>query len=58
MSFGTSLSFGLNIVEYAAGRDLLVVVGEKTVTYNDMLGDSHELPIISEKPATPPGMSK
>jgi hypothetical protein len=50
--------FGLNTVEYAAGRDLLVLVGEKTVTYNDMLGHSHELPIISEKPATPPGTSK
>lgn len=50
--------FGLNTVEYAAGRDLLVLVGEKTITYNDMLGQSHELPIISEKPSTPPGTSK
>jgi hypothetical protein len=49
---------GLNTVEYAAGRDLLVLVGEKTITYNDMLGHSHELPIISEKPSTPPGTSK
>jgi hypothetical protein len=43
--------FGLNTVEYAAGRDLSVLVGEKTITYNDMLGHSHEVPIISEKPA-------
>jgi len=50
--------FGLNTVEYAAGRDLLVLVGEKTITYNDMLGTSHELPIISEKPSTPPGTTK
>jgi hypothetical protein len=50
--------FGLNTVEYAAGRDLLVLVGEKTITYNDMLGHSHELPIISEKTSTPPGTSK
>ena len=46
--------FGLNTVEYAAGRELLVVVRDKSITYNDMLGRSHEVPIISQKPATPP----
>jgi hypothetical protein len=50
--------FGFNTVEYAAGRDLLVLVGEKAITYNDMLGHSHELPIIGEKPATPQGTSR
>jgi hypothetical protein len=45
--------FGVNTVEYATGRDLVVLVGEKTITCNDMLGNSHEVPIISEKPATP-----
>lgn len=45
---------GSNIVEYAAGRDLLVFVGEKTITYNDMLGRSWDVPILSRKPAPTP----
>src|SRR6185312_7816562 len=39
-------------VKYAAGRNLLISVGEKTITYNDILGRSQEVPIISRKPAT------
>ena len=38
-------------VKYAAGRDLLVLVGRNTVTYNDILGRSFALPIESQKPA-------
>lgn len=42
---------GMNTVKYSAGRDLLVLVGKKTVTYNDLLGQSFEVPIISQRPA-------
>jgi hypothetical protein len=50
--------FGLNTVEYSVGREVVVLVGGKTITYSDMLGHSHEVPIISETPAPPPGTSK
>jgi len=43
---------GMNTVNYAAGRELLVLVGKKTITYNDIMGSSHEVPIVSQKPAT------
>jgi hypothetical protein len=33
------------------GRQLLVLVGKKTIEYNDILGQSLEVPIISQKPA-------
>ena len=42
---------GMNTVRYAAGRDLLVLVGKNTITYNDILGQSLEVPIVSRKPA-------
>jgi formylmethanofuran dehydrogenase subunit A len=42
---------GMNTVQYAAGRELLVLVGEKTIMYNDILGRSFEVPIVSRKPA-------
>jgi len=42
---------GANTVKYAAGRDLLVLVGEKAIRYNDILGESHDVPIVSQKPA-------
>ena len=42
---------GVNTVKYAAGRDLLVLVGKKTITYNDILGQSLEVPIVSQRPA-------
>jgi hypothetical protein len=42
---------GEETVKYAAGRDLLVLVGENTITYNDILGRSFAVPIESQKPA-------
>ena len=42
---------GMSTVKYAAGRDVLVLVGKKTITYNDILGQSFEVPIESQKPA-------
>jgi len=42
---------GENTVKYTAGRDLLVLVGKKTITYNDILGRSFEVPIESQRPA-------
>lgn len=42
---------GMNTVRYSAGRDILVLVGKKTITYNDLLGQSHEVPIVSQRPA-------
>jgi len=43
---------GMATVKFARGRNLLVVVGEKTISYNDILGQSFEVPIISRRPAT------
>jgi hypothetical protein len=37
-------------VKYAAGRDVLVLVGKTTIRYNDMLGRSYEVPIESQRP--------
>jgi hypothetical protein len=44
---------GADDVRYAAGRDLLVLVGEDTITYNDMLGNSLQVPILSRTTVTP-----
>ena len=49
---------GTDTVKYAAGRELLVLIGKKTITYNDILGQSFELPILSQKPATDAKQSK
>ncbi len=38
--------------KYATGRELLVLVGKNTITYNDMLGRSLQVPIESQRPAT------
>jgi hypothetical protein len=38
---------GGDAVRYEAGRDLLVLPGENTITYNDMLGNSLQVPILS-----------
>lgn len=43
--------YGLQTVRYATGREFLVLVGEKTVTFNDSLGASSELPIESQTAA-------
>jgi hypothetical protein len=40
-----------NTVNYAAGREILVLVGKNTISYNDLLGVSHEAPIVSRRPA-------
>lgn len=42
---------GITTVKYAEGLNLLVVVGEKTISYNDLLGQTFEEPIISRKRA-------
>jgi hypothetical protein len=42
---------GMNTVKYAAGRELLVLVGKKAITYNDILGQSQEVPILSQRSA-------
>jgi hypothetical protein len=40
--------------QYTEGMNLLVLVGSKTVTFNDIRGISREVPILSRAPATPP----
>jgi len=49
---------GKETVKYAAGRELLVLVGKNTITYNDILGQSFAVPIESQKPASNPKPSK
>jgi hypothetical protein len=49
---------GGETVKYSAGRDLLVLVGKRTITYNDILGQSHNVPIESQQPAAMPKQSK
>ena len=49
---------GESTPEYAAGRELLVRVGKNTITYNDILGRSFDVPIESQRPATEPKHSK
>ena len=44
--------------KYAAGRELLVLVGNKTITYNNLLGQSFQVPIQSQRPAAEPARSK
>ena len=38
-------------VKYAAGRNVLVLVSKSTLRYNDLLGQSYEVPIESQRPA-------
>ena len=40
-------ALGEDTVKYAAGRDLLVLVGKNTITYNDIVGRSFAVPIES-----------
>ena len=42
---------GEQAVKYVAGRDLLVLVGKSIIRYNDILGQSHEVPIESQESA-------
>ena len=44
--------------KYAAGHELLVFVGKNTITYNDMLGRSLQVPIESQRPVTERKQSK
>jgi hypothetical protein len=53
-----TLPLGEETVKYAAGRDLLVLVGKSTITYNDILGRSFAVPIESQKPAAKADQSK
>jgi hypothetical protein len=45
-------ALGEDAVKYEAGRDLLVLPGENTITYNDMLGNSLQVPILSRTTIT------
>ncbi|MGB8013392.1 MAG: hypothetical protein WCF68_17405 [Terriglobales bacterium] len=44
--------------KYETGRELLVLVGKKTITYNDMLGRSLQVPIESQRPVFEPKQAK
>jgi hypothetical protein len=48
---------GQETVRYAAGRELLVLVGKGTIRYNDILGQSSEVPIESQETAAKPKQS-
>jgi hypothetical protein len=43
---------GRETVKYAAGRDMMVLIREQTVVFNDPLGNSEEIPILSRAAAT------
>ncbi len=45
---------GSDIGIYARGRQVPVLVGEHTITYNDRLGNSFQVPILSRTIVTPP----
>ena len=49
---------GEGTVKYAAGRNILVLVGKKTITYNDILGRPYEAPILNQKTAKEEKQSK
>ena len=44
---------GTDIGRFARGRQVLVLIGEHTITYNDILGDSFQVPILSRMTVTP-----
>jgi len=37
-------------IQYRAGLDLFVLIKHKTMTYNDLLGETKKVPIIGRKP--------
>lgn len=45
---------GTDIGIYARGRQVPVLIGEHTITYNDRLGNSFQAPILSRTTVTPP----
>jgi len=49
---------GEDTVKYTAGRDLLVLVNKNTITYNDIMGQSHDVPIESQNTVAKPKQSK
>lgn len=49
---------GQETVKYAGGRELLVLVGKNSIRYNDILGQSFEAPIESQKSAAKPKEAK
>jgi hypothetical protein len=49
---------GEETVKYVAGRELLILVGKSTIRYNDILGQSFEVPIESQKSAAKPKPTK
>jgi len=49
---------GGETVKYAAGRELLVLVGKRTIRYNDILGQSFEVPIENQQSAVKPNQCK
>jgi len=51
-------ALGEDTVKYAAGRDLLVLVGKNTITYNDILGRSFAVPIEGRTTAAKPKQSR
>ena len=44
--------------KYIEGHEMLVLVGKNTITYNDMLGRSLQVPIETQKPAAERKASK
>ena len=37
-------------IQYAVGREVLVQVGDDTIKWNDIMGESHEVQILSRTP--------
>jgi len=46
----TQSPFGDSTILYTVGREVLVQIGDKAIIWNDILGQSHEAPIISRDP--------
>ena len=46
----TAAPDGSGTIRYAIGRELLVHVDDNTITWNDILGRSHEVRVISKGP--------
>jgi hypothetical protein len=43
---------GLQTAKYAAGRQVLVLVGKETLTFNDISGNAVEVPILAHRVVT------
>jgi hypothetical protein len=44
--------------KYSTGHELLVLVRKNTITYNDMLGQAHQVPIENQRPVIEPKQSR